>query len=61
MVLNTHNLMHNNEVKIYRCAINRREVVVTFDASFKKFNLVLDFKYLNYSGVKIDNYTQILL
>jgi len=53
--------MHNNKVKMHRCAIDRREVVVTFDLSFKRFNLVLDFKYLNCCGVKIDNYRQILL
>jgi hypothetical protein len=50
--------MHNNNVKIYKFAIDRGEAVVTFDLSFTRFNLVLDFKYLNYCGVKIDNYTQ---
>jgi len=53
--------MRNSKVKLHRYAINRGEVVVTFDLSFKRFDLVLDFKYLNCRGVKIDNYTQILL
>ena len=61
MFLNTHNLMHNGKVKFHRYAINRGEVVVTFDLSFKRFDLVLDFKYLNCVRVKIDNHTQILL
>jgi hypothetical protein len=45
---------------MHRYVINR-EAVITFDLSFKRFKLVLDFKYLNYCGVNIDNYTQILL
>jgi hypothetical protein len=53
--------MNNGKVKFYRYVFNRGEVVVTFDLSFKRFDLVLDFKYLNCCGVKIDNYTQILL
>jgi hypothetical protein len=58
MFLNTHNLIHNNNVKIHRYVIDRGEAVVTFDLSFARFNLVLDFKYLNCCGVKIDNHTQ---
>jgi hypothetical protein len=42
---------------VYRYAINRGESIVTFDPSFKRFNLVLDFKYLNCQGVKVNNYT----
>jgi len=61
MFLNTYNWIHNNKVKIYRYVINRGEVVLTSDLSFKIFNLVLDFKYLNYYRLKIDNYTEILL
>jgi hypothetical protein len=37
MFSNTHNLMHNNKVIIYR-----GEAKVTFDLSFIRFNLVLD-------------------
>jgi len=50
--------MHNNKVIIHRYIINRGEAIVTFDLSFIRFNLVLDFKYLNYCRVQIDNYTQ---
>jgi hypothetical protein len=46
---------------LHRYAINRGEVVVTFDLSFKRIDLVLDFKYLNCRGIKINNYIQILL
>ena len=53
--------MHNSKIKLHRYEINRGEIVVTFDLSFKRFDLVLDFKYLNCRKVKIDNYTQILL
>ena len=53
--------MHNHKARIHRFIINRGEAVITFDPSFKRFRYVLDFKYLNCSGVKIDNYTQILL
>jgi hypothetical protein len=49
--------MHNNKVKIYRYAMNIGEAVLIFDLSFKRFNLVLDFKYLNCYRVKIDKYT----
>jgi hypothetical protein len=52
--------MHKGKVKLHRYAINRGEVVVTFNLGFKRFNFVLDFKYLNCRGVKIDNHTQIL-
>ena len=52
--------MHNHKARIHRFIINRGEAVVTFDPSFKRFRYVLDFKYLNCRGVKIDNYTQIL-
>jgi len=46
---------------LHRYVIDRGEAVVTFDLNFKIFELVLDFKYLNCRGVKIDNYIQILL
>ena len=59
--LNTNNLIYNSKVKLHRYVIDRGETVVTFDLSFKIFELVLDFKYLNCRGVKIYNYTQILL
>jgi hypothetical protein len=36
--------MHNRKAKLHRYVINRGEVVVTFDLSFKRFDLVLDFK-----------------
>jgi hypothetical protein len=58
MFSNTHNLIHNNNVKIHRCIIGGGEAVVTFNLSFTRFNLILDFKYLNYYRVKINNYTQ---
>jgi len=58
MFLNTHNLIHNNKVIIYRYIIHRGEVIVTFNLSFIRFNLVLDFKYLNCYGVQINNYIQ---
>jgi len=41
-------------VEIYRYGINRGEVV-TFDLSFKKLDLVLDFRGFNYCKVKINN------
>ena len=49
--------MYNNEVITHRYMINRGEAIVTFDLSFIRFNLVLDFKYLNCYRVQIDNYT----
>jgi hypothetical protein len=52
--------MHNNKVKIYRYVVNTGEAVLIFDLSFKRFNLVLDFKYLNCYRVKIDKYTNSL-
>jgi hypothetical protein len=61
MFLNIYNLIRNSKIKIYRYINDRGEAVVTFGLSFKRFNLVLDFKYLNCCGVKIDNYIQILL
>jgi hypothetical protein len=42
---------------VYKYTINRGAAIVTFDLSFKRFNLVLDFKYLNCQGVKINNCT----
>jgi hypothetical protein len=53
--------MHNSNIKLHRYIINRGEVLVTFDLNFKRFDLVLDFKYLNCREVKVDNHTQILL
>jgi hypothetical protein len=53
--------MHNRKAKLHRYVINRGEVVVTFDLSFKRFDLVLDFKYLNCRGEKINHYTQSLI
>jgi hypothetical protein len=47
-------------VEIYRYGINRGEVV-TFDLSFKKLDLVLDFRGFNYHKLKINNYTRNLL
>ena len=43
--------MYNNRVIIYRSVIKRGEVVVTFNLSFTRFNLVFDFKYLNFYRV----------
>jgi len=49
--------MYNNKVELHRYKINKGEVVVTFNLNSKRFNLVLDFKYLNCRRVKINNYT----
>jgi hypothetical protein len=38
---------------VYRYTINKGEAIVTFDPSFKIFNLVLDFKILNCQGVRL--------
>ena len=40
--------MYNTKVKVYRYIINRVKVIITFNLSFKRFNLMLNFKYLNY-------------
>jgi hypothetical protein len=48
-------------VRIYRYRTNRGEEVVTFSLSFKRFDLVLDFRGFNYHKVKINNYTPNLL
>jgi hypothetical protein len=61
MFLNTYNLIYNNKAKIHRYRINKREALIIFDLSFKTFDLKFDFKHLNCRGVKINNYTQILL
>jgi len=53
--------MYNNKVKIRRYGINKGEALVIFVLSFKTFDLKFDFKHLNCRGVKINNYTQILL
>ena len=47
------NLIHNSMVKTYRYRINRGEEVVTFDLTFKRFDLVLDFRGFNYYKVKL--------
>ena len=44
-----------------RYGINRGEEAVTFNSSFKRFDLVLDFRDFNYREVKINNYTRNLL
>jgi hypothetical protein len=41
-------LIYNSIAKIYRYRINRGEEVVTFNLSFKRFDLVLDFRDFNY-------------
>jgi len=46
-------------VKTYRYRINRGEEVVTFNLSFKGFDLVLDFRDFNYHEVKINNLHEI--
>ena len=48
-------------VKTYKYGINIGEEAVTFNLSFKRFNLVLDFRDFNYREVKINNYTRNLL
>jgi hypothetical protein len=60
MFVNTYYLMHHNKVKMHRYVIDR-EAVVTFNLSFERFKLVLNFKYLNCCEIKINNYIQILL
>jgi hypothetical protein len=44
---------------VYKYVSSKGEVIVTFNPSFKIFNLVLNFKFLNYQGVKINNFTRI--
>jgi hypothetical protein len=56
-----HNPIYNGIAKTYRYGINRGEEAVTFNLSFKRFDLVLDFRDFNYREVKINNYTQNLL
>jgi hypothetical protein len=46
-VSNVYNLIQSSNIKMERCVINKGKAVITFDLSFKRFNLVLDFKYFN--------------
>jgi hypothetical protein len=48
-------------VKTYIYRINRGEETTTFNLSFKRFNLVLNYRGFNYRKVKINNYIRILL
>jgi hypothetical protein len=48
-------------VETYRYGIYRGVEVVIFDLSFKRFDLVLDFRCFNYHKLKINNYTRNLL